>query len=281
MLVEDMKPGFNLPASWDVRLELLERLYGYRDENPNRYLNVAKEFGPECRNAAAYLVNNGLCLEAGEGHLAISDRGADELLEVRRRREDSVNRRKAARDAVLHWIDRAEGQANPIVERMGSYGRYLGQSFTTQEVEVATRWLRDEGYIEGVGTSEGTVLRPRITTKGQKAVESGRSVNDEGPPRWSHETHNTINVGTASGGAFAAGSNINQTIALDHSQRQQMLELAEYLEGEGELDAASQVREAQSAPEAKSALARVQELVVATVPPVAILIRAIQPWLNG
>jgi hypothetical protein len=162
----------------------------------------------------------------------VAPEGAAFVESVRIKRADIVGRRRAARDAVINWLYErvAAGVNMPNIEDfwLTTKALYYGQHFATHEVDQATLWLRDEGYVTGSAAMGAGLIRMNITAKGDNVVESGRSVNDAAQPE------------PAIGGIFISGShNVVQsgspgatqrvtTTTTDH--RQQTIQFADLLE---------------------------------------------------
>lgn len=99
--------------------------------------------------------------------------------DIDKRRVDHRGRRRAARDAMLYWLDEPENASvrEVAVEAMGQFGSFLGTSFTAEEIEAAATWLHDEGYIKGIGAWGAGIIRPQLTSKGSRIVESDGSTS--------------------------------------------------------------------------------------------------------
>ena len=86
------------------------------------------------------------------------------------------------RDGVLAWLYglRVEGstiaQAEPTAFMAAT--SWFDTEVTPTELNDAIGWLKDEGYVEGVGTMQGVVLRPCLSPYGEKYAASGKSVRD-------------------------------------------------------------------------------------------------------
>lgn len=86
------------------------------------------------------------------------------------------------RDGVLAWLYelRVNGttiaQAEPAPFMAAT--SWSDTEVTRAELNDAIGWLKDEGYAEGTGTMQGVVLRPHLSTYGEKYAASGKSVRD-------------------------------------------------------------------------------------------------------
>ncbi len=125
-----------------------------------------------------YLQSLGLveCFEslAGINNVFIQQAGLDAAKEYRTFMKNKVRRNKACRDAYLHWLyegDEAPGDFH-------SECTFYGSPYSEQELKDAKNWLDEEGFIVGSKTADDDIYYAEITSKGTRAVESGRSVND-------------------------------------------------------------------------------------------------------
>lgn len=86
------------------------------------------------------------------------------------------------RDGVLAWLYelRLEGatiaEAKPAAFMEAT--SWSGSEVTREEVNAALEWLIEEGYVDGTGTMQRIVLRPKLTPYGEKYAASGKSVRD-------------------------------------------------------------------------------------------------------
>lgn len=86
------------------------------------------------------------------------------------------------RDGVLAWLYelRLEGatiaEAKPAAFMEAT--SWAGSEVTREEVNAALEWLMEEGYVDGTGTMQRIVLRPKLTPYGEKYAASGKSVRD-------------------------------------------------------------------------------------------------------
>lgn len=86
------------------------------------------------------------------------------------------------RDGVLAWLYelRLEGatiaEAKPAAFMEAT--SWSDTEVTRDEVNAALEWLMEEGYVDGTGTMQRIVLRPKLTPYGEKYAASGKSVRD-------------------------------------------------------------------------------------------------------
>lgn len=86
------------------------------------------------------------------------------------------------RDGVLAWLYelRLEGatiaEAKPAAFMEAT--SWSDAEVTREEVNAALEWLIKEGYVDGTGTMQRIVLRPKLTPYGEKYAASGKSVRD-------------------------------------------------------------------------------------------------------
>jgi len=118
---------------------------------------------------------------AGIQTVVLNQAGVDAAEEFQALQTDPRRRTLEIRDAALHWlydrhlVDDDSGLFADFLKSPNAH--FLGEPYSEAEVNRAMQWLLDGGYIKGI-KAYGTILaRPMITTKGQRVVESGRSVN--------------------------------------------------------------------------------------------------------
>ncbi|MFV8277329.1 hypothetical protein ACNQPY_05080 [Mycobacteroides abscessus] len=86
------------------------------------------------------------------------------------------------RDGVLAWLYelRLEGatiaEAKPAAFMEAT--SWSSTEVTREEVNAVLEWLMEEGYVDGTGTMQRIVLRPKLTPYGEKYAASGKSVRD-------------------------------------------------------------------------------------------------------
>lgn len=155
--------------------------------------------------------------------------------DVRERRSNKQARNQATRDAILHWLHGAylDGVRSPEDDAFfrTPFGLWYGQPFPAEDVQRATQWLDERGYVKGVHSAMGYVFRPRITTEGITVVESERSVNDP-EPRGGGDTTNYISQKGQQNFAQQAGAGARQRaeVTFGVEQRAQVQTLADALE---------------------------------------------------
>lgn len=86
------------------------------------------------------------------------------------------------RDGVLAWLYELRVEGTTIAEakptafmEATSWG---DSEVTREELNAALEWLMREAYVDGTGTMQRIVLRPRLTPYGEKYAASGKSVRD-------------------------------------------------------------------------------------------------------
>jgi hypothetical protein len=139
--------------------------------------------------------------------------GLEIVEDMRRRRRNPAERRKAATRLLLHWID-LQGHGNPSwMQIFPAFNtiRFLGDPLTQPEVLGAAKRLADDGLIEtheGIAEMDGPD-QVRIKPEGQRCVESSLEVDEYLASRRRPEPsvqHNTWNVHGITGSAVAMGS---------------------------------------------------------------------------
>lgn len=87
------------------------------------------------------------------------------------------------RDAVLVWLfkNTEEGNEHPTLSAadIAETVQWTTDALTEDDVQKASMWLREEGFLKGTATFGGGVPRPSITAKGERLVSDGRSVRDD------------------------------------------------------------------------------------------------------
>ncbi|MGY1667579.1 hypothetical protein [Geodermatophilus sp. SYSU D00696] len=252
----DLARGYNLSPSVLFRLRLLDWIAD--NGGPMGVLvDLAPLFNdqePEDAEAIAgslrFLREDGLIgLNTPLGYRGwscfVRPAGLGLIEKLRTARGDLLGRRKAARDAFLSWLhDRTlHGDPHPQFNDFyaSDYGTYYGHEFTSDEINTAARWLMDEGYIKGTATFGGGLARPSITTRGERVLESGRSVNDFSPaaanmptaPSDASTVNNYFNVTGSPGAAIAAnspGTVQTVTVTMTEDNRRQVAAVADQLE---------------------------------------------------
>ncbi|MFL0242340.1 MULTISPECIES: hypothetical protein [Mycobacteriaceae] len=133
------------------------------------------------------------------------------------------------RDGVLAWLYelRIEGQtiSQALPEPFMAATAWSDAEVTHQELNAAVEWLMEEGYVNGHGTMQRVVIRPRLTPYGEKYAASGRSVRDL--PGVIEVNSPYLHIEGSSGVAVAFGSNnVTQNVNV-----QQKVEQARALAG--------------------------------------------------
>lgn len=103
--------------------------------------------------------------------------------EIREQRQNRTLRAKAARDALLHWLREVKFDSDQAPELYAvldtKFGRFFDEPFTQREIDAASAYLYDQGYIIGPTVDESeAILRPSIQARGIEAVDSNLSVSD-------------------------------------------------------------------------------------------------------
>ncbi|MCD5341519.1 hypothetical protein LR392_04655 [Arthrobacter sp. AK04] len=119
---------------------------------------------------------------AGIQTVVVNQAGQDVATEFKEFFTDTRRRTQQIRDDILNWLydiylrdGIAYGMSDFLKHHTASfYGLY----YTEKELLRATRWLKDEEYITGTGAFGGELIRPELTTKAIRTIETGRSVND-------------------------------------------------------------------------------------------------------
>lgn len=99
---------------------------------------------------------------------------------------------------------------------------------TAAELNDAIDWLKGEGYVEGIGTMQGPVLRPCLSAYGERYAASGKSVRDL--PGIAEVQSPYLHIEGSRGVAVAFGShNVTQTVNV-HQHLEQAQVLAQAIE---------------------------------------------------
>jgi len=182
----DVRWGFNLDQSTSRQLAALDRLIELTGGSTTSVHLGPLLVGPyendvtlshdmeDLQRAGLLSLRTPGVLQSWEASL--TGQGVAEHEKLQGRRQSLRDRRYAARDAVLHFLDYTNndlGQRSPhvIPGRMGGYGLFLGKPFSQAELDDARDWLEQQGLIRGG-------IRPDIEPKGEQVVASGQSVND-------------------------------------------------------------------------------------------------------
>jgi hypothetical protein len=142
---------------------------------------------------------------AGYSGAILSSAGADVVEEVRRLRAQRSGRNQALRPALLQWLYDQGIESSPVLTKFldSADNQFYGAPFEESELHAASRWLHDEDYISGSGSLQGGIIRPKLTSKGVRAVEQGEDVN-RGPKASGATYFNTHVYGPASNVAVAS-----------------------------------------------------------------------------
>jgi hypothetical protein len=125
----------------------------------------------------------------------------------------AIDRMWAVRDAVLRWlyISAAQGNRQPTLnlEAIQEVSGWAAEPLELHEVDAATNFLKEEGYIDGQGAWGRGIFRPVITSYGERKAEEGSSVRP-GPPRPANPTGHTYNtVNNYGTGNFNVGGQVD------------------------------------------------------------------------
>jgi hypothetical protein len=150
----------------------------------------------------------------GIGSVMVKQGALDAAKEYRTFMKNKVRRNKACRDAYLHWL--YEGDDSP--GDFHSECTFYGSPYSELELKDAKNWLDEEGFIVGKKTADNGIYYAQITSKGTRAVESGRSVND-----WHAGgilmTDRSINItGSSNVNVAQDSSNVTQSNTLTQEQ---------------------------------------------------------------
>lgn len=119
---------------------------------------------------------------AGIQTVVLNQAGVDVAEEFKELKGDPRRRTQQIRDDILNWLYDIY-LADAIAYGMSDFlkherAQFFGESYTEAELLRATRWLKDEDYVKGIGAFGGELVRPELTTKAVKTIEAGRSAND-------------------------------------------------------------------------------------------------------
>ncbi len=143
-----------------------------------------------------------------EGRRVLNDR--------RERRKSRRARSIAARDALLDWMfentSDSSGEA-PEIERFAGtpHAHVEGDPFTEGEIIAAAEHLKAEEYVKGFDAWGAVLIRPTLTPKGRRAVETDRYTAE---PVQQASTHNIVNLHGNNYGQAAAGHTVAQQQAV-------------------------------------------------------------------
>jgi hypothetical protein len=95
---------------------------------------------------------------------------------------DPVDRRWQVRQALVKWLflRALDGITMPVLssEAIAAAVNWSDRELTTDEVNQASDWLKDQGLIEGQGVWGGGIPRPRLTSRGEAVAESTQSLRE-------------------------------------------------------------------------------------------------------
>lgn len=133
------------------------------------------------------------------------------------------------RDGVLAWLYQLRIDGTKISEALPApfmaATSWSDTEVTRDELNATLEWLMEEGYVDGHGTMQRVVVRPRLTPYGEKYAASGRSVRDL--PGVVEVNSPYLHIEGSSGVAVAFESNnVTQTVNV-----QQKVEQAQALAG--------------------------------------------------
>jgi hypothetical protein len=161
----------------------------------------------------------------GIGTVVVDQPGIDAASAFKSLRNNPRRRAQEIRDAVLNWLyDQHLSGSHPsgVADFLtSSYGQYLGDPYTQEELSRASKWLQDEQYIDGIKTFGGGLARPNITTKGIRVIENEQSVNRALVS--AGVTVNKVTISDSQGVNVAvASSNVTQSNTLTQGQIEQV-----------------------------------------------------------
>lgn len=240
----DLTLGHNLPPTVQTRLRLLDWIADHGGTAPRQMVDLAALFAGQ-EHAPALAIAGHLEALEDQGLIRLQKTmgwegwscdvlapGIDLIEQVQGRRRDLSQRQQAARDAILRWLyDRTlhdDVHPDSAGFAQSAWGTHYGDPFTSKEIERASEWLLEEGYIKGTPFAEGGVGLPMMAPKGERVVEQDRSVNSDAHQPAPYSV-TTINI-TGSGNAVAANStNVSQTttVKMTEENSRQLLGLAE------------------------------------------------------
>jgi hypothetical protein len=152
-------------------------------------------------------------------HAILTADGRRLVAERRERRTSRGARSVAARDALLDWLFEStsdvSGEAPEIETFAGTPHAHIeGDPFTEREIVTAAEYLKSEGYVTGIDAWDAVLVRPTVTPKGRRAVETGRYTAE---PSQQGSSHNTLNFHGNNYGQAAAGHSVEQqqTVSFD------------------------------------------------------------------
>jgi predicted nucleotide-binding protein len=119
-----------------------------------------------------------------------------------------IDRRWIVREALLAWLfqESLKGRHSPILspEAVAKSG-WAGPELSTDEVDRASVWLKEQGFIDGPEVWGGGVVRPSLTAIGELAAEKG-------------DLRARVGAGSSSAGQASTNSEIPAAIFLVHGR---------------------------------------------------------------
>ena len=95
------------------------------------------------------------------------------------RRKNHKLRAMACRDALLDWCYTVGDVANLAHFPDEVRAHFEGDPFTEEEIEQASIDLKEKGFVQGSGTLQGGIIKPRVTAERKAVVEThGSSISD-------------------------------------------------------------------------------------------------------
>lgn len=163
------------------------------------------------------------CFEsvAGINNVFIKQPGLDVVKEWQEVRSNPRRRAQEIRDALLNWLYDEHvggGHVAGISDFLdSSMNHFMGDPYSESELARAAKWLMEEEYIDGFKTMGAELLRPSITTKGMRVIETEQSVNTALSSAGVNVTE--VNISGSSGVNVAvASNNVNQSNTLTQGQ---------------------------------------------------------------
>jgi hypothetical protein len=131
-----------------------------------------------------------------------------------------IDRMWAVRDAVLRWLYvlAAQGNRHPTLdlEHIREVAGWSADPLQPDEIDTATRYLKDEGLIDGEDSWGGRISRLVITSRGERKAAEGTSVRP-GPPRPANPTGHVFNtVHNYGSGNFNVGGRTESQVMGDN-----------------------------------------------------------------
>lgn len=157
----------------------------------------------------------------GIGSVMVKQPGLDVADEFKVLKANPRRRAQEIRDAILNWLydeHVSGGHALGISDFLkSSKNQYFGDPYSEEELARAARWLLDEEYVDGFKTMGPELLRPSITTKGMRVIETEQSVNRA--LTTAGITVNEVNITGSQGvNVSVASSNVTQSNTLTQGQ---------------------------------------------------------------